>query len=90
MTRPGGLPLEQVTGSTANYLFHDQLGSTRLLTDASGNKVGSYTYNAYGTVASHSRPVTTPFGYAGQYTDSDSLSLDMAALTILQFLKNSW
>jgi RHS repeat-associated protein len=74
VTGPGGLPLEQVSSSTVHYLQHDQLGSTRLLTDASGLVVNSYTYPAYGTrhATGGGNTPTTPFGYAGQYTDAES------------------
>ena len=35
---PGGLPLEQITGSTTHYYHHDQLGSTTMLTDQTGER----------------------------------------------------
>ena len=48
---PAGEPTEQVsTGGTVTYLHHDQQGSTRLLTNEKGEKVGATTYNAYGGV----------------------------------------
>ena len=37
---PGGLPLEQINGSTVLWLHHDQLGSTRLVTDTTGASQG--------------------------------------------------
>jgi len=69
---PGGLPLEQVTGTTTQYLHHDQLGSTRLITDSSGLSVGTYTYEPYGAVTAHTGTATTNLQYAGQYTDPES------------------
>ena len=72
VTGPDGLPLEQITGSTVTYFTHDQLGSTRLLTNASGASVGTYTYTPYGTVASHTGSVSTNLGFAGQFTDNES------------------
>src|SRR5262249_9193066 len=48
VTGPGGLPLEQVTGSTVLYYHHDQLGSTRALTGQSGSVQATYSYDAYG------------------------------------------
>ena len=67
-----GLPVEQITGSgTVTYLHHDAQGSTRLVTDSSGGGVASTTYDGYG--APLGAPLTaTPFGYDGQFTDSDT------------------
>ena len=72
VTGPGGLPLEQVTGSSVTYYTHDQLGSTRLLTNASGASVGTYTYTPYGTVTSHTGAVSTNLQFAGQFTDNET------------------
>jgi RHS repeat-associated protein len=69
---PGGLALEQVTGTTAFYLSHDQLGSTRLLTNGAGAKAASYSFDPYGATASHAGTATTPLLYAGQYFDQES------------------
>jgi len=72
ITGPGGLPVEQVDGSGAvSYYLQDQLGSTRGLIDGSGNVVGTYEFGAYGNLESHTG-ASTPFGYAGQYTDAES------------------
>jgi RHS repeat-associated protein len=70
---PGGVPLESVsvTGSVT-YYYQDQLGSTRALLNGAGQAVGSYTYSPYGTVYLHTGSATTPFGFAGQYTDAES------------------
>jgi RHS repeat-associated protein len=73
ITGPGGLPIEQVGGSGATaYYLQDQLGSTRGLTDSTGQVVERATYDAYGNVKEQLGSVSTPFGYAGQYTDSES------------------
>jgi RHS repeat-associated protein len=72
VTGPGGLPLEQIQGSTATYYQQDQLGSTRALTNQSGAVVGTATYDAYGNPTAPTTGATTPFGYAGQYTDAES------------------
>src|SRR5438874_1619024 len=69
---PSGLPLEQVSsGGKVTYYHHDQLGSTRALTNASGTTVGTASYDGYGKV-SGTTGSTTPFGYAGQYGDAES------------------
>jgi len=70
---PYGLPITQIDGEEEpTYLHHDQLGSTRLLTDAAGEPSATFTYTAYGQLASEAGTATTPLGYAGQYTDADT------------------
>lgn len=70
---PGGLPIEQVSSKgTPTFYHHDQLGSTRVLTDASGTVTATFTYGAYGTAVGSTGTQTTPFGYAGQYTNVES------------------
>ncbi len=70
---PGGLPIEDVQpDGTARYYHHDQIGSTRLLTSQAGAVTGTTTYNAYGKPTTTTGSATTPLGYAGQYTDSET------------------
>jgi RHS repeat-associated protein len=69
---PDGLPIEQINGTTPTYLHHDQLGSSRLLTNASGTVSGAASYSPYGMPAASSGTATTPLGYAGQYTDPET------------------
>jgi len=70
---PGTLPLETIDASgQVLYYHHDQLGSTRLLTNSSGAAAATYTYDAYGNVTASTGNVANPFGYAGQYTDAES------------------
>jgi RHS repeat-associated protein len=69
---PGGLPVEQVSsGGTITYLHHDKQGSTRLLTGSTGTVTGECTYGAYGAPTCEGA-TTTPLGYDGQYTSSDT------------------
>ncbi len=74
------MPIEQInnTTGTVSYLHHDQAGSTRLLTGSTGTVTGKCTYSAYGTPTCEGTS-TTPLGYDGQYTSSD---------TGLQYLRN--
>ncbi len=67
------MSIEQINNSTGEvlYLHHDQAGSTRLLTGSTGKVEGSYTYGPYGT-PEHTGTATTPLGYDGQYTNSDT------------------
>jgi RHS repeat-associated protein len=69
---PEGLSFEQITGETVTYLHHDQQGSTRLITNASGEAKGKYTYTPYGAVEEHSGSASTPLGYDGQYRSEDT------------------
>ena len=67
-----GLPLEQISGSgTVTYYHQDQLGSSRSLTDSTGLVVGTATYDAYGKTTA-TTGTTTPLGFAGSYTDTES------------------
>jgi RHS repeat-associated protein len=68
---PDDQPIEQITDSsgTVQFLHHDQLGSTRLITNTAGDQVGAATYNPYGKALTSTGTATTALGYAGQYTD---------------------
>jgi hypothetical protein len=67
------MTVEQIsTGGTTLYLHHDQQGSTRLLTGSTGAKEASMTYDAYGNTTGTTGTATTPLGYDGQYTSSDT------------------
>ncbi len=70
---PNGLPIAQINAEEEpTYLHHDQLGSTRLLTDNAGKATGSFIYTAYGEMAAEAGTEETPLGYAGQYTDAQT------------------
>jgi RHS repeat-associated protein len=71
---PESLPVEQINTSQGKvlYLHHDQQGSTRLLTGSTGATEGSMTYDAYGNTTATKGASTTPLGYDGQYTNSDT------------------
>jgi RHS repeat-associated protein len=70
---PGGVVIEQINNSTGavGYLHHDQQGSTRLLTGKTGTVEGKCSYGAYGTPTCEGT-ATSPLGYNGQYTSSDT------------------
>ena len=68
-----GALLEQVaSGGTVLFAHQDQLGSTRLLTDASGKQVAAYTYDAFGNLQAHTGSATALLQFAGQYLDAES------------------
>jgi len=86
---PGGIPFEQITTAGAvTYLHADQLGSIRMITTSTGTSAGTASYTAYGTRTTTG--TTSPFGYAGQYTDTETgLQWDRARYydpTTAQFL----
>lgn len=68
------MSIEQINNSTEKiqYLHHDQAGSARLIAGSTGTVEGSYTYDAYGNTTGHTGTATTPLGYDGQYTSSDT------------------
>ena len=62
---PRGLLGEQINSEgTPTYLYHDQQGSTRLLTSPTGTVTGSTTYTPYGAIRE--------LGYDGQYPNADT------------------
>ncbi len=70
---PAGLPIEQINANGSVYfIHHDQLGSTRMITDVSGNAVATISYDAYGNERARSGTASSPFGFAGQYSDAES------------------
>jgi RHS repeat-associated protein len=70
---PNGLPIEQVSSEEKpTYLHHDQLGSTRMLTNGAGEETGAFTFTPFGALEANSGTATTPMGFAGQYTDEQS------------------
>jgi RHS repeat-associated protein len=69
---PEGLPVEQITGHKPEWLQHDQLGSTRLITSQTGEVIGTYTYSPWGEVVSHTGEATTDMQFDGQYTDEET------------------
>jgi RHS repeat-associated protein len=64
---PGGLPISRITSGSAYYHHHDQLGSTRILTDSTGSVVGTYRYGPNGAFTKFTGTQSTQLGFAGQY-----------------------
>jgi len=73
---PGQTPIEQInlaTGATS-YLLADRLGSVRAVITAAGAISETTNYDAWGTPdRTGGLTDTTPFGYAGSYTDPTGL-----------------
>jgi DNA-binding transcriptional regulator YhcF (GntR family) len=89
---PGGQIVEQINTATTTptYLVHDQLGSTRVLTNQAGTVVGTYSYDAYGnqiatgitrtvtgTVTHVANLVSSPIGFAGGWGSITSCTAGM-------------
>ena len=49
-----------------SYYQYDALGSTRVLTDESGNATDTYTYDAWGNEVAVSGSTVNPFRWVGQ------------------------
>lgn len=58
---PAGEPTARITSTgTTTWINQDQIGSTRLLTDSTGTKVGDYSYSTYGTTLAHTGVSISP------------------------------
>lgn len=70
---PGGQAYAEIgdDGTTTRYLHHDQIGSTRLITNPAGTTVATATYDAYGT-PTNTTGNESHLGYTGQYTDTET------------------
>jgi RHS repeat-associated protein len=68
---PNGAPIAQLGSGSTLWFFHDQIGSTRALTDNAGKIAGTYSYAEYGA-STHGGTAATPLQYAGQYTDAET------------------
>ena len=60
-------------GGQKYYLYYDQVGSLRAVSDASHNIVKEIIYDTYGNILSDSnRSLKVPFGFAGGLYDPDT------------------
>ncbi|HEU5063768.1 MAG TPA: DUF6531 domain-containing protein [Solirubrobacterales bacterium] len=71
---PGGLPISRISAGVAAYHHHDQLGSTRILTNPSGEVIGTYRYGPNGAVWKQTG-TGTQMGFAGQFRMSTQKQL---------------
>jgi RHS repeat-associated protein len=80
VTGPDGLALTGLTfDGEQRYYHHDQLGSTRAITNAAGTVTARYTFDPYGNPVAGSSAADSRFGYAGQHTDRASGLIYMRA-----------
>ena len=69
----GRMPVSVEVNGTTYYLSYDQVGSLRLVSDASGNVVKRVDYDSFGYVVSDTNPsFSIPFGFAGGLYDGDT------------------
>jgi RHS repeat-associated protein len=68
---PTSTPIAQIddVSGTVEYLHGDLLGSTALITDASGAVVASNVYDAYGNRTAHTGTADSAIGFTGEWTD---------------------
>ena len=67
------MPLSMEKQGATYYLAYDQVGSLRIVADASGNVVKSVEYDSFGNVIDDSAPaIQVPFGFAGGFYDTDT------------------
>jgi len=65
------------------YFHFDGLGSTRALTDSSGNVTDTYEYNAFGVLESSTGTSVNPFRYVGQWGYYDDGAMGSASGFVL-------
>ena len=67
------MPVSMTKEGVSYYLAYDQVGSLRIVADASGNMLKRIDYDAFGNIISDSNPTfTVPFGFAGGLHDQDT------------------
>jgi len=69
----GRMPVAMTQGGSSHYLTYDQVGSLRLVADASGNVVKRVDYDSFGNIITDTDPsFVIPFGFAGGLHDRDT------------------
>jgi RHS repeat-associated protein len=69
----GRMPVAMTKGSSTYYLTYDQVGSLRVVADASGNVVKKIDYDSFGNIIDDTDPAfTILFGFAGGLHDRDT------------------
>jgi RHS repeat-associated protein len=69
----GRMPVAMTQSGSTYYLTYDQVGSLRVVAEASGNVVKEIGYDAFGNVVLDTNPsFPVPFGFAGGLHDRDT------------------
>jgi len=67
------MPAAIVKGGATYYLTYNQVGSLRVISDASGNVVKRIDHDSFGNIINDNNPsFTIPFGFAGGLYDQDT------------------
>jgi RHS repeat-associated protein len=67
------IPVAMTKGGITYYLTYDQVGSLRIVADASANVVKRIDYDSFGNIISDTNPgFQVPFGFAGGLHDRDT------------------
>jgi RHS repeat-associated protein len=62
--------ISQTQGGATSYFHTDGLGSTRVLTDSTGNVLNTYNYNPFGEILNSSGTTNNKYLFAGEQFDS--------------------
>ena len=68
----GNLKLAEITNNSTYYYHSDHLGSSAIMTDATGAVVEKTEYMPFGAVRSHTGTTVTNYKYTGQELDPES------------------
>ena len=69
----GRLPVAMKSGGTTYFLTYDQVGSLRVVADASANVVELIEYDSFGNIINDTNStIEVPFGFAGGLYDNDT------------------
>jgi RHS repeat-associated protein len=67
------MPVAMESGGATYYLAYDQVGSLRLVTDATGNVIKTLDYDSFGNIIQDTNPTfDMPFAFAGGFIDVDT------------------
>ncbi|MGD9245789.1 MAG: RHS repeat-associated core domain-containing protein, partial [Desulfobacterales bacterium] len=69
----GRMPVAMTRGGSNYYLTYDQIGSLKIVADASGNVLKRVNYDSFGNIINDTNPTfEIPFGFAGGLHDMDT------------------
>ena len=67
------MPVAMTSGGSTYYLTYDQVGSLRVVADATGNVIKRIDYDSFGNIVDDTDPTfEIPFGFAGGLHDRDT------------------
>ncbi len=67
------MPVAMTAGGLKYYLAYDQVGTLKVVADASGNVIKKIEYDSFGNIINGTNPdFAVPFGFAGGLYDRDT------------------